>query len=36
MTAARRALPSEEWDYLDVDVLRPARSGAVVASLGVV
>ena len=22
-------LPSEEWDYLDVDVLCPARSGAV-------
>jgi hypothetical protein len=21
--------PPEEWDYLDVDVLRPARSGAV-------
>ena len=29
MTAARPALPSEEWDYLDVDVLRPAPSGAV-------
>ena len=29
MTSARPVLPSEEWDYLDVDVLRPARSGAV-------
>lgn len=28
MTAARPVLPSEEWDYLDVDVLRLARSGA--------
>ena len=27
--SARPVLPSEEWDYLDVDVLRPARSGAV-------
>jgi len=29
MPAARPVLSSEEWDYLDVDVLRPARSGAV-------
>ena len=29
MTPARPALPAEEWDYLDVDVLRSARSGAV-------
>ena len=29
MSSARPALPSEEWNYLDVDVLRPARSGAV-------
>jgi len=32
MTAARpvpSATPPEEWDYLDVDVLRPTRSGAV-------
>jgi len=29
MPAARPLLSSEEWDYLDVDVLRPARSGAV-------
>jgi hypothetical protein len=29
MVAARPVLSSEEWDYLDVDVLRPARSGAV-------
>jgi len=29
MTAARPALSAEEWDYLDADVLSPARSGAV-------
>jgi len=29
MSSARPALPSEEWDFLDVDVLRPARSCAV-------
>ena len=29
MTAARPVLPSGERDCLDVDVLRPARSGAV-------
>ena len=29
MAAARHAPPSEEWNYLDVDALRPARSGAV-------
>jgi hypothetical protein len=29
MTAVRSAAPAEEWDYLDVDVLCPARSGAV-------
>ena len=32
MTAARPAAsgaPAEEWEYLDVDVLRPSRSGAV-------
>ena len=29
MTTARPVLPSGEWDYLDVDVLRPACSGAV-------
>jgi len=29
MPAARPLLSSEEWDYLDADVLRPARSGAV-------
>jgi len=31
MTAARpvpSGVPAEEWDYLDVDILRPARSGA--------
>jgi hypothetical protein len=33
MTAARPVLPSEEWDYLDVDVLRPARSGDVCITL---
>ena len=29
MTAARPAIPFEEWDYVDVDVLHPARSCAV-------
>jgi len=29
MTIARSAAPSEGWIYLDVDVLRPSRSGAV-------
>ena len=29
MTSARPVLPSEEWDYLDTDVLRPARSSRV-------
>ena len=29
MPSVRPLLFSEEWDYLDVDVLRPARSGAV-------
>jgi len=32
MTAVRlvtSGAPAEEWDYLDADVLRPARSGAV-------
>jgi len=29
MPAARPLLSSEEWDYLDADALRPARSGAV-------
>ena len=29
MTAARPVVPAEEWDYLDGDVLRPSRSGAV-------
>jgi hypothetical protein len=26
---AASGIPAEEWDYLDVDVLRHARSGAV-------
>jgi hypothetical protein len=29
MTAARPAAPAEEWDHLDVGVLKPSRSGAV-------
>jgi hypothetical protein len=29
MTAAPPVLTFEEWDYLDVNVLLPARSGAV-------
>ena len=29
MTSSRAAAPAEEWDHLDVDVLRPSRSGAV-------
>ena len=29
MTAARPVLPSEDWDYLEWDVLKPSRNSAV-------
>ena len=29
MPAARSVVPVEEWDYLDADVLKPARSSRV-------
>ncbi|NDC49128.1 MAG: galactose oxidase [Micrococcales bacterium] len=29
VTASPASAPAEEWDHLDVDILRPSHSGAV-------